>query len=221
MPSLPRAALVTIGQTPRIDLVPEMRTWMGDRIAVEEFGALDGLTCEEIAALAPGPHDHRLVTRLADGSEAVLGKSRVHERLQRVFDALAERDFFCTVLLCTGHFPPFDVRGLFLDAQSIVDHGVVAIAGHARTIGVMVPLREQIGEFHFRPRADQALSVADASPYTPGRLEQAARDLADTDLIVLHCMGYTEAMRRTVAAIAGRPVLLARRLVATAIGQLA
>jgi hypothetical protein len=37
----------------------------------------------------------------------------------------------------------------------------------------------------------------------------------------MHCMGYTEAMRQTVAEVSKRPVLLARRLVATAVAQLA
>lgn len=215
-----RAAFVTIGQTPRIDLVPEMRAWIGDGMDIEEFGALDGLSRAEIASMAPRPDDHRLVTRLADGTEAVVRKDLMHRRLQQVFDDIGGGQFSCTVLLCTGHFPPFDVDGLFLDAQSIVDHSVAAIADHARLVGVMVPLPQQIEELHFRPRAGQAMKVSDASPYAAGRLEQAAESLADADLIVMHCMGYTDAMRRTVAAIAERPVLLARRLVATAVGQL-
>ena len=44
--------------------------------------------------------------------------------------------------------------------------------------------------------------------------------MSKTDLIVMHCMGYTEAMRRRVAAITGKPVLLARRVVADAVAQL-
>lgn len=47
-----RAAFVTIGQTPRIDLVPEMRTWIGNGMDIEEFGALDGLSRAEIASMA-------------------------------------------------------------------------------------------------------------------------------------------------------------------------
>ncbi len=38
--------------------------------------------------------------------------------------------------------------------------------------------------------------------------------------VVLHCMGYMEAQRETVASASERPALLARRLVAAAIGQL-
>jgi protein AroM len=59
-----------------------------------------------------------------------------------------------------------------------------------------------------------------ASPYISGRLEKAAKELRGTDIIVMHCMGYSEAMRETVAKVSGRPVLLARRLVAAAVAQL-
>lgn len=216
----PRALFVTIGQTPRSDLVPEIRDWVGTSVEVEERGALDGLGPDDVAAMAPRAGEHRLVTRLADGSEAVVGKNVIHARVQAVFDSLADQEFLCTVLLCTGHFPPFRVRGLFLEAQSIVDESVAAIARHAHAIGLMVPLREQIDEFHFRPGTHQTLKASHASPYTPGRLEQAASELADTDLIVMHCIGYTDAMRRTVASVSRRPVLLARRLVAAAVAQL-
>jgi protein AroM len=216
-----RALLVTIGQTPRSDLVPEIERWLDGRVAVEERGALDGLGRGDIAAMAPRAGDHRLVTRLADGSEVVVRKDLVHARLQTMFDAIAGEEFLCTVLLCTGHFPPFRVRGLFLEAQTIVDQSVAAIARHARSIGLMVPLQEQIEEFHFRPCAGQTMKASYASPYTPGRLSDASLELADTDLIVMHCMGYTEAMRQTVADVSKRSVLLARRLVAAAVAQLA
>jgi protein AroM len=171
--------------------------------------------------MAPRAGDHRLVTRRSDGAEVVLRKDLVHARLQRVFDATAAEEFLCTLLLCTGHFPPFRVGGLFLEAQSIVDQSVAAIGRHARSIGLMLPLEEQIEEFHFRPAVGQTLKASYASPYTPERLTQASSDLADTDLIVMHCMGYTEAMRQTVGCVSKRPVLLARRLVAAAVAQLA
>jgi len=217
----PLALFVTIGQTPRIDLLSEMREWVGDSMDVIERGALDGLTHEVIQAMAPAQGDARLVTRLVDGTEAVVRKDLIHDRLQRLFDEAAGEHFTCTVLLCTGHFPPFRVQGLFLESQSIVDQSVAVLARHARSLGVMVPVEEQIAEFHFRPTPDQRLIVSHASPYTPGRLERAAADLSGTDMIVMHCMGYTEAMRQTVARTSRRPVLLARRIVAAAVAQLA
>jgi protein AroM len=215
-----RAAFVTIGQTPRTDLVPEMAAQVGAGITITEFGVLDGASDEEIAGAAPGEEDDRLVTRLRDGSQVVARKDWIHDRLQRSLDRIAQSDFDLVVLLCTGHFPKLQTRGLFLEAQTIVDHAVLTFGSSASTIGVMVPVEEQIQEFHFQPSAGQRLSVSYASPYTGSRFVEAARELADSDLIVMHCIGYTEAMRQEVAAVSTGPVLLARRLVAGAVAQL-
>ncbi|OGU04488.1 MAG: hypothetical protein A2W29_01450, partial [Gemmatimonadetes bacterium RBG_16_66_8] len=200
--------------------VPEITRRIGGRLHVIERGALDGLSASEIAELAPRPGEQRLVTRLKDGREVVVSKQRICERVQRVLDVLPQAELDLTVLLCTGHLPGLRATGLFLEAQHLVDHGVAAIAQGAGSIGVMVPLEEQIAEFHFSPREGQTLRYGHASPYSPGRLERAARELAEVDVIVMHCIGYTEEMRQIVTRASGRPVLLARRLVAAAISQL-
>lgn len=214
-----RVAFVTIGQSPRSDLLPEMREWMGDLIAVER-GVLDDLSHEEIARLAPGAGDHALVSRLRDGSEVTIGKAWTRNRLAALMARLDGDGFDLIVLLCTGHFEGVRSRTLMVEAQRVVDAGVEAVAGDGRTVGVMLPLARQMDEFHATHVGTSPIVLAHASPYSDLRVEDAARDLAKTDLIVMHCMGYTEAMRRRVAQTAGKPVRLARRLVASAVAQL-
>ena len=87
-------------------------------------------------------------------------------------------------------------------------------------MGVLLPLPEQARGFHLRPTPDQEILFSHASPYEGDRFTQGARELAGADLVVMHCMGYTETQREVVARISGRPVLLARRLVATALANL-
>ena len=68
-----------------------------------------------------------------------------------------------------------------------------------------------------------ATVTASASPYAADpfpALRQAGARLADADMLMMHCIGYTEAMRQAVMQAAGRPVLLSRRLVAHAIDLL-
>ncbi len=39
-----KVRIITIGQSPRTDVVPEMTPFLGDDVEVLESGALDGLT---------------------------------------------------------------------------------------------------------------------------------------------------------------------------------
>jgi protein AroM len=49
-PRQPRVAFVTIGQSPRTDVVPQMMADLGLPAEVEEFGILDALGPDAIAA---------------------------------------------------------------------------------------------------------------------------------------------------------------------------
>lgn len=215
-----RITFITIGQTPRTDLVPEIVAGLPSQVAVREVGALDGMEPDEIADLVPGPDDHALVTRLRDGSQAIIGKRWVTARLQEILDGIAPDAREVTVLLCTGDFSSLRGPELFLDAQHLVDHGVDALCQGARVVGMVVPLARQEDEHHYHPAPGQRLRTAHASPYEEVDFAGVGRALEDCRLIVMHCMGYTEAQRRDIALGAGRPVLLARRLVTAALAQL-
>ena len=62
-----RVGMITIGQSPRPDVVPEVVALVGRPMTVVEAGALDGLSLAEVRRLAPGPMDDTLVTRMQDG----------------------------------------------------------------------------------------------------------------------------------------------------------
>lgn len=104
-PTLTRAAFLTLGQTPRVDLVPELKSWIGPGLVVDEFGALDGLDESQVASLAPKGDEPRMITRLRDGTEVVVRKQDMHQRIQKILERLGPDDYDLRVLLCTGHFP--------------------------------------------------------------------------------------------------------------------
>ena len=74
--------LITVGQSPRNDVVPDMAAILGGDVGILEAGALDGLTRAEIAPLAPEGDDEILVTRLADGSSVFVGRNKVIPRIE-------------------------------------------------------------------------------------------------------------------------------------------
>jgi protein AroM len=212
-----RVGLITIGQAPRVDMVPEMETWLGPVRTIER-GALDEMTPDGIATLRPTPDDYALITRLSDGSSATIAERHILPRIQSAIADLEAAGAEAVVLLCTGEFPPFDHERPLLTAQRLIVDGVRAIAGGSR-VGVVCPLPEQerLTRDKWSDLSDE-LYVASGSPYDEDTddLRRAARHLGEigVDYVVLDCMGYTQKMKDLVRKEAGAPVLLARSVVA-------
>ncbi|WP_251863393.1 AroM family protein [Achromobacter sp. Marseille-Q4962] len=220
-----RVAFFTIGQSPRSDVVPEMAALLGPRVRIDEFGALDGLDAAAMAALAPRAGAYRFATRLRDGGQVELDKAAAEARLADIMRRADGQGYDLLVPLCTGTaIPP--LRTLVVEPQQVVDHLVVGLARHCRRIGLVVPLAAQVEAFHMAVAPGCDTRVTHASPYEgdPARAAaafgQAGRQLADCDLIVMHCMGYAERMRSAVAQASGRPTLLSNRMVAAALAQI-
>ncbi|MFB4315075.1 AroM family protein [Actinomadura sp. 21ATH] len=219
--------LVTIGQSPRDDMVPEMLPHLGAGPAsVIERGALDGLGGGEIAALAPAPGAaHVLTTRLADGSSVVLDHDRTIGRVEAAVAWLEERGVDATLVVCTGEFPPLRHRRPLLFAERLLTHGVAGLCDPADAVGIVCPLPEQEGMSRTKwAGVAGEVRVAAATPYAggaAGAVAAAAEGLAagGARWIVLDCMGYTEEMRAAAARAAGVPVLLARTVVARLAGE--
>src|SRR5262245_66452446 len=114
-----RIGLITVGQSPRSDVVPDMAAILGAGVEIVEAGALDGLSREQMAPLAPEGDDEIIVTRLADGSPVFVGKSRMIPRVEDRIAALEDQGVALNVLLCTGEFPRLRARRLFLEPQQL------------------------------------------------------------------------------------------------------
>jgi protein AroM len=209
--------LITIGQAPRVDMVPEMATWLGPVRTIER-GALDEMTPDGIAALYPSPDDYALITRLSDGSSATIAERHVLPRIQSAITDLEAEGAEVVVLLCTGEFPPFDHERPLLTAERLIVDGVRAIAAGSR-VGVVCPLPEQerLTRDKWSDLSDD-LHVASGSPYDEDTddLLRAARRMreARVEYVVLDCMGYTQEMKDLAREEAGAPVVLARSVVA-------
>ena len=219
-----RVGAITIGQSPRLDVVPEMKEILGREVEILEAGALDGLSLEEVKKFAPGKRDYILCTRMTDGTEVVVARRFIIPRVQRCVDLLTKGGADVILFLCTGKFPEFSCRRLFIEPQRIVDHFIMALDGpHGRT-GLLVPLSDQIeqaGKVHSRLKGKMIVKAA--SPYVPGdELSRAAEELKKKDphVIVMHCIGYTQAMKERVREITGKPTVLARSLVARTVKEL-
>lgn len=220
----PVLGAVTIGQSPRVDLVPELMEMLGGNIAIKEAGALDDLTPAQIQQLAPGPNDYVLVSRLRNGGSAQMAERLVSPLVKKAIKRLYDEGAQVIVLLCTGEFPPLEIpNGLLVIPQPLINGIGQALARDSK-LGVIRPSPDQIPQatHAWRPACKELVVVA-ASPYVTGEgITLAANKLkdAEVDMIIMDCMGYTKAMQEQVRTITGKPVLLARSLVARILAEL-
>jgi protein AroM len=222
----PVVGLVTIGQSPRVDVVPEMAAVIGPDVEVREAGALDGLSRSEIAALAPTGDDEILVTRLADGTSVFLGKQKIVGHVEARIAALERGGVALTALLCTGAFPPLSATRPLIQPQPVLLGTLRGMRWPGR-LGVLTPSERHVPQTQARWRRDGFEAVVHAlSPYEeedPAALARAADAMraADAGLVVMDCMGFRRKTRNELRALTGAPVLLANLLVARVIAELA
>ena len=102
-----KLGLITIGQSPRTDVTPDLAPIFGPDIQLCQAGALDGMTAQEIAAFAPEEGDYVLISRLRDGSSAVFAEKHILPRLQQCIYDLEAKGVELIMFLCTGSFPAY------------------------------------------------------------------------------------------------------------------
>lgn len=219
-----KIGMISIGQSPRPDIMSIFEQCWGDQADIIETGALDGLGHHEVKRMAPNQGDDVLVVKMADGSQHIVGRRHLLPRIQACADALLSHDVAATILLCTGDFRPFRYPVPFIIPQKIVDSTVAALANAGQVVGVMIPTGEQQRQMRRNLACNGIVPVfASASPHSgEDDIREAAQQLKryDINFIVMHCFGYTRRMRDIVQEVTGKPILLSNMLVARVSGEL-
>jgi len=220
-----RLGIVTIGQTPRTDVVPEMAEVLGPGIEVLERGALDGLDIGAISGLAPGPGDDVLVTRLRGGASVFVAHRHVVPRVQACLADLDRAGVAVSAVLCTGPFPGLAAAVPLLSPDRLL-LGVLRGLAWAGRLGVLAPSTAHVSQTMARWRGygfDPVVAVL--SPYDEARasaLGLAAEALGggEAGVVVLDCMGFRRKVKEELSALLGVPVLQANLLLARVAAEL-
>jgi protein AroM len=218
-----RLGIVTIGQAPRVDVVPEMADVMGPGVEIVERGALDGLADAEIAALAPGEGDQVLVTRLVDGRSVFLAKRHATPRVQRQIDALEADGVDLTLVLCTGTFPGLSATRPLVEPDRVIV-GVLRGVQFAGRLGVLTPSERHVAQTEARWRGHGFDPVVvPVSPYheqSSMAAAAAALRAGGAGFVLMDCMGFRRQAREELRAALGVPVAVANLLAARVVAEL-
>lgn len=213
-----KLGIATIGQSPRADVVPEMKKLAGIKAEILECGALDGLSLPEIRELAPAEGEFPLETALKDGTAIKLSRDKLVPRMQKCIDSLVERGADVILILCLGEWPQFESDKLIVRALDPFCAFTLGLVDNGDKIGVVVPAEGQVEYFRGKwSKEGVGVKVVAASPYssTAGEeVAQAAEKLKDVNVVALACPGYTVEMKGNVERITGKPVVLVRSALA-------
>lgn len=200
-----RVGAVTIGQTPRPDLLEPLVRRLGPTADVVEAGALDGLAADGLPS-TPGGIDSAaaspLTTRLRDGSRVTLEESDLAPLVQAAIDRAEAAGAAVILLLCAGGFPHATARGhLVRPFEAAVDR--LRELG-ARRLTVVVPFAGQAEPARRKwTAAGFAIvvlvgdpAVLDVAPGEPG-----------ADAIVLDYVGHAGSVVERLRVRAALPVI--------------
>ncbi|MGH2404224.1 MAG: AroM family protein [bacterium] len=218
-------AMITVGQAPRDDLVPHMAAVFSRKVDVWQAGVLNGLSGEAIADLWPDAGEVGIVARLLDGTNTLLSHAKILPRVQTLVDRAVARGAGLIVILCGADWSALRSPTLIINPGKVFPAIVSALASGWK-LGVIKPSAGQIEQAR-RQLAERGIDavVTAASPYTG---EQRLRDVqtaaeglreAGVDLVWMSCVGMDEAMRTIVQEVTGKPVLLARTILARVIDE--
>jgi protein AroM len=213
---------LTIGQSPRPDLVSPLIEILPDRYRVIQAGALDGLTAGDISNAFAGSYP--LSTRLQDGTLVMVDESFLIPNLEEALYDLEAQGVVATILLCAGTFS--ELRGnrpLFKPFNLARD---VLYALDVQAIGLVSPIEEQ--ETPIRRRWDSAgfqptVWTADLTRQDEKFIHQLESQIETNKLecIVLDYVGHPARLVRRLQETAIVPVMdLGQLAMATLAGAL-
>lgn len=219
-----KIGMLTIGQSPRDDVIPEFLAAVGASVELLQKGALDGLGAREIRNLAPQAGDYVLVTRLRDGTEVSVAEERILDRMRLHLRELEEAGASLVVLFCTGEFPALESRIPVLRPNLILENLASSVFAGGRLCAV-VPSAGQIDAMRMKwSRRGFVTEVEVLSPYSssPEEIQKVAVRAAQRscDLVVLDCIGYSGAIKAVFREACGKPVLLPRTVLGRVVAEM-
>ncbi len=188
---------ITLGESPRVDIVPELIKIIGKDFDYREIGLLDDVS--DYKSIFPKSDDDLYVSRLNNGEQVKLSKKWAKNKIQNM--NLSGN----SVILCTGDFeninaiqPSKTVKWFFKSFLKI------------NKMAIVCPLKEQIESLC--TRWDSFAEEVDYYYYSPYDNKGVFPQKRNYDFIYLDCMGYTLEHERVIGRNLNASIVSARKI---------
>lgn len=211
---VPRIAMLSIGETPRTDVLNVLFGNLQFDVRIDEIGLLDGLTEEDIKQLAPTANDVRLSAFRHGRLPAALGTKESTAALARIALEVDQAGYDLIIMMSSGIYLPSHLRTPVLETQKLVDTWTECHvqAGHQVGLIYLVESQHDTVENHYRSVMRNLQTVELAS--TNSQLKPVVNSIGGCDIIVLNSISYTGDLARRIARISRKPVVTASQILA-------
>lgn len=188
---------ITLGESPRIDLIPELKNIIGREFDYKEIGLLDDVDVYE--SVFPESDEDLYVSRLNDGKQVKISKKWAKNKIKSM-NLSGE-----SVILCTGDFDYADL----IQPSKIVKWFFKSLPGIEK-LAIVCPVREQIKSLG--SRWDVFAEEVDYYYYSPYENKGVFPQEKNYDFIYLDCMGYTLEHEKIIGRNLDVKVVSARKI---------
>jgi len=216
-----KIALLTIGQSPRRDIIPEIRPLISPDIEIKERGLLDNLNFEEIQKLKPQKDEVPLVSILKNGETVHLEVKKIETLLEENIKEMQKENIKAVGLLCTHDFQEKKYSIPVIFPSKVIKFLIEQILG-INKLGVVIPLENQLdmvkGKFQCKK-----IFIQVKSPYGKGKSwKEVAYYFKEEGVegVVLDCIGYKIKDKQEIKNLVEIPVILPRLILAHSINFL-
>lgn len=212
-----KLGLVTIGQSPRRDLVEDFYKILPHDIEVVEVGALDDFKTKEEAEhfISPRPGETLYISRLRDGCEIRISKEKLIPLVQSKISYLELVGVDIIAILCSGEFPEFACKIPVIYPDRILK-SVVSSFSYKGGSAVIIPSREQV-EYAYDKWSTylKDIEVYPISPYASSMVSfiELGKVINEKNLrlVIMDCMGYKTSHKNALKSKAPNAIVVTTR----------
>lgn len=215
---------LTVGHTPRNDIVPELDTISEGRYDFVEIGGLDGFEEEEILKMQEEIDGEYLVTRIKTGRMVRVEKEFIIQRMDKLLEKTFNAGAKAGVVLCT--FDDFDDiygKEKMVMPKELMLERVKSLAT-GKKVGIVFPSDAliDVAVKHWSQVSSDVVVKAVLHGAPASRFEEVIEEFKEmkVDIIVLDCIGYTSEMKNKAEGKCQVPVILPRTLIIEALDEM-
>ena len=206
----------------------DMQAIWGDDVELSFASVITEKTAEAMQPYASDKGDRVLMSGLDDNTVTTVSINKVTAPVEELLAGTKDKADFA-FFSCAGDFRKLPSPVLTVQPNLLLRGVVQSLLQPPMKLGVITPGEPQVPHVFasWLPYLEAIGMTKDqlVVDWTPPNLEMAtkcAQRLADQhiDLVVIECLGFKEDLRKPIAAIVKKPVLLVRTVVANVIKEI-